>query len=147
MGSLQARQALTAVDFGVLDQIVELELKWSELHLPGELFKLARNHRELHHQLFTEVRIVGQLRLAITPVLPVIPRWQRPLLQGHGDLLKRRQAVSLQPQKVSVDSGQKRGVDAFDLLSVQWARNRRWINVHWGSPALDSLDIAPDGLI
>ena len=121
IGSLQARQALTAVCFGVLDQIVELELEWSELQLAGELFKLARNHCELHHQLFPEVRIVGQLRLAITPVLPVIPRWQRPLLQRHGDLLKRRQTVGLQPQKVAVDGGQKRGVDAFDLLPVQWA--------------------------
>ena len=118
MPSLQARQALTAVCFGVLDQIVELEFEWSELQLPGELFKLARNHRELHHQLVPEVRIVSQLRLAITPVLPVIPRWQRSLLQRHGDLLKRRQAVGLQPQKVPVDGGQKRGVDAFDLLPV-----------------------------
>jgi hypothetical protein len=46
------------------------------------------------------------------------------LLQRHGDLLKRCQAMGLQSQKVAVDGGKKRGVDAFDLLPIQWARNR-----------------------
>ena len=112
---------MPAIDFGVLDQIAELELEWSQLQLPGELLELACNHGELHHELFPEFRVISKLRLAIAPVLPVITRWQRALLQRHGDLLKRRQAMGLQPQKVAVDGGQKRGVDAFDLLPVQWA--------------------------
>lgn len=112
---------MPAIDFSVLDQIVELQLEWGQLQLPGEFLKLACNHGELHHELFPEFRVIGQLRLVFTPVLPVIPRWQRSLLKRHGDLLKRRQAVGLQPQKVAVHGGQKRGVDAFDLLPVQRA--------------------------
>lgn len=145
--SLRVRQALTAVGFGVVDQIIELELKWSQLQLAGKFFQLAGNHGELHHQLLPEFFVTGELRLVVTPVLPSITRWQRPLLQRHGDLLKRCQAMSLQSQKVAVDGWEKRGVNALDLWPIQRARIRRWIHVHWPNPGADSLDSVLNGVI
>ena len=128
--SARVRQAITAVGFSLVDQIVQLKLKWRAVQLPGDFLQLPGNHGELHHQLFAELSVISELGLVVAPVLPAIPTRQRPLPSRHGDLLKRHQAVGLQSQKMAVNHWKKSGLDAFDLLSVQWACDRRWIHVH-----------------
>ena len=114
----------------MLDQIAQLKFKRSPIQFSGELLQLAGNHGELHHQLLAEFSVISELGLVVAPVLPAIPTRQRPLPSRHGDLLKRHQAVGLQSQKMAINHWEKSGLDELDLLSVQWACDRRWIHVH-----------------
>ena len=110
-------QPLPAGRFAVADEVLQAELKRADAQAAGEILQLGRDDSELHHQQFHEVRVVDQLRLLLAPVLPALPVGQRSLLEGAGHLLERGQAMGLQPEVVTIQCGQKGGLDRFDLFT------------------------------
>ena len=99
------------------DEIVQAELERADAQVVRQIFQLCCDHSELDHQELQEVGVVDQLRLLLAPALPALAVGKRSLNSRASHVLERGQAVSLQPEVVTIQCGQQGGFDRFDLFT------------------------------